>query len=203
MPEVEFSYGIRLDVNYYYWPPNWVANRPGLFTGSGMPMRFATAQGNVIDVYQAATQMTDESGQSYPYTMDTLLDRALGPEGYYGAFVANMHTDSAITPESDAIISSALARGVPVISARQLLTWLDARNASSIKSINWNNGSQTFSVQADAKARGLQAMVPVPDGYSVSAVKYNGSPIAYYLSRIKGIQYAFFPALTATMKSAM
>ena len=58
-------------------------------------MRFATAQGNVIDVYQAATQMTDESGQSYPYTVDTLLDRALGPEGYYGAFVANMHTDVA------------------------------------------------------------------------------------------------------------
>ena len=93
MPEVEFLNGIRLDVNYYYWPPAWVADRPGLFTGSGMPMRFAMTNGTVIDVYQAATQMTDESGQNYPYTIDTLLDRALGPEGYYGAFVANMHTD--------------------------------------------------------------------------------------------------------------
>ena len=100
-----YLFGIRLDTNYYYWPPAWVADRPGLFTGSGMPMRFATTNGNVIDVYQAATQMTDESGQSYPYTIDTLLDRALGPEGYYGAFVANMHTDCKLPSRgSDAIV---------------------------------------------------------------------------------------------------
>ena len=38
--------------------------------------------------------MTDESGQTYPFTIDTLLDRALGAEGYYGVFTANMHTDT-------------------------------------------------------------------------------------------------------------
>ena len=57
-------------------------------------MRFADLDGTLIDVYQAVTQMTDESGQSYPSTIDTLLDRALGAEGYYGAFTANMHADS-------------------------------------------------------------------------------------------------------------
>ena len=50
-------------------------------TGSGMPMRFADTDGTMIDVYQAATQMTDESGQTYPSTIDTLLDNALGPLG--------------------------------------------------------------------------------------------------------------------------
>ena len=192
-PEVELLHGIRLDVNYYYWPSNWVVDRPGFFTGSGMPMRFATTTGNVIDVYQAVTEMTDESGQSYPYTIDFMLDRALGPEGYYGAFVANAHTDVPNTPESDAMVTSATNREVPVISARQLLTWLDARNASSLKSISWNNGRQTFSVNADAKAKGLQAMVPVPDGCSASSVKYKGSPIGYYLRGVKGFQYAIFP----------
>ena len=59
---VELGSGIRLDTNYYYWPSTWVVNRPGLFTGSGMPMRFANLDGTMIDVYQAATQMTDESG---------------------------------------------------------------------------------------------------------------------------------------------
>ena len=42
-PQVEFNHGIRLDTNYYYWPESWIANRPGMFTGSGMPMRFAKA----------------------------------------------------------------------------------------------------------------------------------------------------------------
>ena len=52
----------------------------------------------MIDVYQAATQMTDESDQTYPFTPNTLLDNALGPLGYYGAFTANMHTDAATDP---------------------------------------------------------------------------------------------------------
>ena len=89
----------------------------------------------MIDVYQAATQMTDESGQSYPFTIDTLLDRALGPEGYYGVFTANMHTDDPSSAGADAIVASALARGVPVVSARQMLDWLDGRNGSSFGSI--------------------------------------------------------------------
>ena len=75
----------------------------------------------MIDVYQAATQMTDESGQTYPFTSDTLLDRALGAEGYYGAFCANMHTDTANNPAWAPIVASAQSRGVPVISARQML----------------------------------------------------------------------------------
>ena len=150
-------------------------------------MRFADTNGAIMDIYQAPTQMTDESGQSYPYTVDTLLDGALGPEGYYGAFVANMHTDADPEPEADAIFWSATNHGVPIISSRQLLTWLDARNGSAISSINWSGNSETFSVQASASARGLQVMVPVPGGYSASAVTYNGSSLAYGATWIKGI----------------
>ena len=94
-PKVELAHGIRLDTTYYFYPQGWVGDRPGFFTGSGMPMRFADADGTLIDVYQATTQMTDESGQTYPFTIDTLLDRAIGPEGYYGAFTVNAHTDEA------------------------------------------------------------------------------------------------------------
>ena len=129
--KVELAHGIRLDTNYYFWPATWVLDRPGFFTGSGMPMRFVDLDGTMIDVYQAATQMTDESGQTYPFTMNTLLDRALGPEGYYGAFTANLHTDQATLSQSDAVVASALARGVPIVSAQQMLTWLDGRNNST------------------------------------------------------------------------
>ena len=64
-----------------------------MFTGSGMPMRFTDRNGNLIDVYQATTQMTDESGQSYPFNSNTLLDNALGTTGFYGAFVVNAHNN--------------------------------------------------------------------------------------------------------------
>jgi hypothetical protein len=39
--KMQLHYGMRHDTSYYYWPPSWIQDRPGLFTGSGMPMRFA------------------------------------------------------------------------------------------------------------------------------------------------------------------
>ena len=75
-----------------------------------------------------------------------------------------MHTDTYPEPDADAIFSSATSRGVPIISAQQLLTWVDARNASTFNSIAWDrsNTRETFSVQASPSAIGLQAMLPLP-----------------------------------------
>jgi hypothetical protein len=194
-PKVELRHGIRLDTNYYYWPPTWLQDRPGMFTGSGMPMRFADLDGTMIDVYQATTQMTDESGQSYPFTINRLLDRGLGFEGYYGAFTANMHTDSPHSPGSDAIVASARARGVPIVSGRQMLQWLDGRNSSSFGSIAWDGSALTFTVSAAAGANGLEAMVPAASrSGTVSDITRGGTEVTYAVETIKGIAYATFPA---------
>ncbi len=195
-PVVESAHGIRLDTTYYYYPSAWVSDRPGFFTGSGMPMRFADSTGTLIDVYQAATQMTDESGQTFPLTINALLDSAIGPEGYYGVFVANMHTDEAASSGSDSIVDSARARGIPVISARQLLKWLDGRNTSTFSSLEWNGSVLGFSITAAQDANGLVAMVPVTDGQTVTNITRNGAPVVFAKVKIKGIQYANFTALT-------
>jgi len=193
--ETEVAHGIRLDTNYYYWPSTWVADRPGMFTGSGMPMRFARLDGSIVDCYQATTQMTDESGQSYPFTIDALLDKAIGPEGYYGVFTANMHFDTAPHAGSDAIVASALARGVPVVSARQMLTWLDGRNSSSFDAITWSGNQLSFTVEAGVGANNLRAMLPwaVAAG-ELSGLTRNGGSVSYATETIKGITYATFPA---------
>ena len=197
MPEVELAHGIQLDLNYYYWPPGWVQDQPGMFTGSGMPMRFATADGTMIDVFQAATQMTDESGQTYPYTIDTLLDNALGSLSYYGVFTANMHTDSATSAGSDAIITSALSRGVPVVSGSQMLTWLDGRDNSSFSGLSWDGATRTmdFTIKVGAGANGLDSMLPSHSANGLlSTITRDGTPIQYTTQTIKGIEYAFFAA---------
>jgi hypothetical protein len=197
-PLVELAHGMRLDTNYYYYPPAWIQDRPGLFTGSGFPMRFADTDGTMVDVYQAVTQMTDESGQTYPFTADTLFNHALGAEGYYGAFTANLHVDDGSDAEiiSGQIISSAQARGVPVISALQLLQWTDGRNASTFRSITWNTNKLTFDIAVGTHTNGLQAMLPMssPVG-GLTEITLNGAPVSYVPQRIKGIQYAIFSAL--------
>lgn len=197
LPEAEYAQGIRFDVSYYHYPFGWLGTNQGFMTGSGMPMRFCKSNGVPIDVYQAPTQMTDESGQNFPATIDQLLDRALGPEGYYGAFVANMHTDYNPLPESDAIVASAQSRGVPIVSSRQMLTWIDARNASKFQNLAWSSNILSFTVDAAPNARGLRTMVPVPVGFNVSFVTSNGAGIAWAPRQLKGTYYAEIPAFDA------
>ncbi len=201
-PQVELAHGIRLDTNYYYWPPSWLADRPGFFTGSGMPMRFALLDGTMIDIYQATTQMTDESGQTYPFTINALLDKAIGTEGYYGAFTANMHTDSVSSSGSDAIIASAQARGVPVVSARQMLTWLDGRDSSSFGSLAWNGNTLSFTITPGSGTNGIQAMLPttVAAG-ALTGITRNGASVSYSTQVVKGIDYAFFAATVGTYQA--
>ena len=48
--KTQLNYGMRLDTSYYFWPSGWAQDRPGHFTGSAMPMRFADLDGTIIDV---------------------------------------------------------------------------------------------------------------------------------------------------------
>ena len=185
-PRVEEKHGLRLDTNYYYWPGKWVKDRPGMFTGSGIPMRFATADGSLIDVYQATTQMTDESGQTYPFTIDRLLDNALGPNEFVGAFTANMHNDQASSPGADAIVASARARDVPVVAASQMLRWLDGRNASSFRDLSWEIPELHFSIAVGAGAEGLFALLPLQIASGeLATLTVNGSPVPYQKEKLR------------------
>ncbi len=201
--KIELAHGIRLDGNYYHFSSGWIGNKPGFLTGGGFPMRFADSDGSLIDVYQENTNMDDEAGQLYPATVNALLDNATGPNGYYGVFGTNMHTDEASDkPDEDAIVASAQAHGVPVISYKQLLTWIDGRNSSTIRGLSWSAGTFTFVTTVGAGATGLQTMLPTqgPSG-SLSALSCGGSPRAYSLQTIKGIQYAMFDTITGTCQA--
>ncbi|MGW0230856.1 DUF4082 domain-containing protein [Actinopolymorpha singaporensis] len=195
-PKTELANGMRLDTNYYYFPGSWVQDRPGFMSGSGMPMRFADTDGSTIDVYQAVTQMTDESDQTYPFTVDQLLTNATGPLGYYGAFTANMHTDLPTEPQSDALISSARSHEVPIISGKQLLTWLDGRNASAFGKVVWNGNTLSFSITGGTGSNGLTGMLPTagPGGSVLSGLSMAGSGVDYTTSTVKGLEYASFHA---------
>lgn len=195
-PVVELRHGIRLDTNYYYWPAKWVQDRPGMFTGSGMPMRFAKRDGSLVDVYQAATQMTDESGQSYPMTVDALLSNALGPREYVGVFTANMHTDAVVSPGADAIVASAKARGVPIVAAVQMLRWLDGRDGSSFQEIRWDGADLRFRIAGEEGSRGLEAMLPASwSSRALTEVRLNGASVSFAGRTFAGQEYATFPAL--------
>jgi hypothetical protein len=189
--KVKLQNNIRLDTDYYYFPASWVQNRPGFFNGAGSVMRFADLDGSLINVFQATTHLTDESGQSSPATVNLLLDNAIGPKGYFATLTMNAHTDTPGSPISDDAVASALARGVPVVSGRQMLRWLDGRNATSFNSLAWNGSSLSFGVAGGTNM--LRGMLPrsTPAG-TLTRLTRGGATIPTTNETIKGRQYVFF-----------
>ena len=201
--KVELARGMRLDANYYHYPASWIGTRNGFMTGGGFPMRFADLDGTPIDIYQQNTNVTDESTTAFSAAMNTLLDNALGPLGYYGAFGTLIHTDNpAPLPGFEEIVASAQARDVPLISYKQMLDWVDGRNGSTIRGMSWSSGTFSFVTTVGAGANGLRTVLPTqgPSG-TLSALTCAGSAKPYTLQTIKGIQYAMFETITGTCQA--
>jgi chitodextrinase len=198
-PKTELAHGIRLDTNYYHFAQGWIGALPGYMTGSGLLMRFADLDGSTINTWQAHTHLNDEAGQVYTTHINYLLDNAIGANGYYGLFTMNMHTDNAVHPGSDAIVASAQARGVPVITAKQALEWVDGRDASTLSSFTWNSNQLSFTIRPGTGARGLRAMLPTSTTTAnlTGITRDGGTVVPYTLQTIKGLEYAVFDAQNA------
>src|SRR5262249_15768872 len=96
----------------------------------------------------------------------------------------------------DSIVTASQNFNVPVISAKQALTWLDGRNGSSFTNFSWDGTTLNFTVTAGPGSTGLQGMLPFVDSSNsaISSLERNGSPVTFTTPTIKGISYAFFPA---------
>jgi hypothetical protein len=190
--EIAREHGIRLDLNYYYWPPTWVRNRPGFFTGSGFPMRLVDRTGRLIDVYQAVTHLSNETGLTVPAGIEAMLDRALGREEFFGTFGTHYDFTDRF---SEHLLRAAKARDVPLISAQQLLTWLDGRNGSFFSNIAWDGTTLSFDVTVSSSAVGVHGMLPgsTASGH-LASISCGAGPVEYFIRTVKGLDYAFFPA---------
>jgi hypothetical protein len=200
--KIELSHGIRMDANYY--PDTWIGSKaPGFMNGGGFPMRFADTDGTQIDVYQSNTNVVDDAGMDPPTALTTLLDNALGSQGFYGAFGVNLHNDNPAPQENDEeIVAAAQARGVPIISYKQLLDWTDGRNNSTIRSLAWSAGTLTFVTTVAAGANGLQTLLPMqgPSG-TLRSITVGGNPVSFTVQTIKGVQYAAFTTVSGSYRA--
>ena len=125
--------------------------------GGGFPMRFADLDGTPIDVYQQNTNMTDESSQPLPGDRSTRCSTTRSGRTATTAPSASTSTRTTRRPAPATRRSSpsAQARGVPVISYKQLLDWIDGRNDSTIRGLSWSAGTLTFTTTVAAGANGL------------------------------------------------
>ncbi len=102
------------------------------------------------------------------------------------------------------MLASAQERDVPVISARQLLTWTDGRNGSSFGNLSWDGTGLGFTIGVGAGATNLTAMLPTtgPGGTTLTSVTRGSTAVAVTTMTVKGQQYAVFPAVGGTYRAS-
>ena len=124
--------------------------------------------------------MTDESGIDYAAHIEALLDGALGPQGYYGVFTANMHTDD---PRPRGRQHD--RRGGQAARRPRRLGQADARLARRPRRLVVRRPRRSTATCCSSRssrasgANGLEAMLPAdgPTG-ALTAVRRNGAAVA-------------------------
>ncbi|MFK0331516.1 Ig-like domain-containing protein [Rhizobium sp. NPDC090275] len=200
-PKIGRDWGIRFDMNYYYWPTAWVNGRAGFMTGSGIPMRFSTEKGELINVYQQETHLVDEVFNDQRAAVEGLFQRALGPEQFFGAFGTHydFHNDF-----DKFLMGLAQKYDVPMVSARQMLDWLDGRSRTDVLNQQWDGEHLAFTIVGDQRTHGmLTAMLPSStDGGRLLALTRDGAPVPIETVVVKGVEYTLFPGTDGTYRAS-
>jgi len=200
---IEAHNGIHFDCNFYHYDPQSKQGHflgpIGNFTGSGLPMKFVNARGEVLDVYQSITQLPDEQwGRGYLLdNFKVLLDRSVDHEGY--TFInLNLHTDrwkSWSRKEGLQIIDYAKRRNVPIWTAERALRFLQQRDGAEFTGIAWSNDQLSFQLNGGTAKDGLTVMIPKTFAdQTVSQIARDGESQFFTVQSVKGRDYAFVPA---------
>ena len=155
--------------------------RPGLLTGSGLPA--ALRRPGRVDHRRLPG---DDPGHRRVRPADrgaggrAAGQRARRRRATTACCTVNMHSDDGDQVNANDIVASAQERGVPVVSAAQMLDWLDGRNGSSFANVTTSAGQLSFSLVArpeGARARGDGPGEPRPAG-PLSRLTRNGQPVS-------------------------
>jgi len=203
------SHGVRMDLTYYAWGPALdnptLANQAhGYITGSGLPMRFISATGQVSTVYQQVTALADEQllDVDGPYSQDLSTADALevsrqliddSQAGGYSAIATQFHVDyydyGHVQPWVDGTLAYAAGQQIPMWTAERWLNYTEHRAATAVSDITWTPGTGvlSFSVAVPAGAEAQTVTLPTTfAGRTLNHLTLDGITVAPTLLAING-----------------
>lgn len=207
--EIEIAHGIEMDINYAHYDNN--SNQPrflgstgtaqGNYTGSGLPMKFATKDGVVLNIYQHLNNVYD---QQYMEHKDStrfyncfkgLMDRSLNNE-VYSYISVKAHNDEYFFSKTPLLnmLDYAKQHDIPVWTPVKLLDFLKAKDEAAFTNIKWtDNGLLSFNItSALTHTNSITCMIPYTfNGKNIIEVTIDGVKQNYSVKKIKGFDYAF------------
>lgn len=183
------GFGIGMDLSYSafgpaVYNPTQQSQAHGFVNGSGLPMRFVTATGEVLPVFQQSTSLADEqlvaglNSEGLTVADALAVSRQIidaSQAGGYSAIGTQFHVDyypyDEVKPWVDGTLAYAASQQIPMWTARRWFEFVQARAASTMADVTWDAtaGRLAFTLAVPAGAPAQSLMLPPAFGTRVLA----------------------------------
>ncbi len=206
--QIEEQNGLLLDCNYAHYDNGSnqghflgaFGTNQGNYTGSGLTMKFANMQGNLINVYQHFNNVYDQQYMEHDdkdgfyNCFKGLVDRSLDDEVY--SFVSvKAHNAEYFFSEIPLMkmLDYANNKNIPVWTEEKLLDFLRAKDEAIFSDTKWKNNTLSFKIKSSlTHTNGITYMLPfIYNGKKISSIKSNGVTQVFAPVSIKGTTYAW------------
>jgi hypothetical protein len=191
----------------------WVV---GYFTGSGLPMKFMDEEGRLLDIYQQLTQLVDEHLIKMPWGLGgpniggragvevskKLFDQSL--QSFPAVICGQFHIDpiamgGEIAEEEKKFMEGTLeyakSKGIPIISARNWLDFINQRMNSLITDVQLQKEEMKLEIKVQSPESSLwktPLLVPAnEEKYKLKVIEVNGEQNTNTKMSLSGRDYYF------------
>ncbi|MEO8472569.1 MAG: hypothetical protein ABI477_10250 [Chryseolinea sp.] len=205
--KIEEQYGIGLDCNYAHYDNGSdqghflgeMGINQGNYTGSGLTMKFANSNGQIIDVYQQLNNVYDQQymehkdQDGYFNAFKGLMDRSIQNE-VYSSISVRAHNNEYFFSKVPLMkmLDYSKEHNVPVWTELSWLEFLRAKDEATFQEIRWSGDRLTFSIYSSLSFnRALGCLIPYRyNKMKLAHASKNGQPIPFSIVKIKGVEYA-------------
>ncbi len=205
---IEANHGISLDVNYAHYDNNSLSGHflgtpgaeQGNFTGSGLPMRFSTSDGRIINIWQHLNNVYDQqynenhNPEGFFECFKGLMDRSLNSDIF--SFISiKSHNDEYYFSKIPLMrmIKYAGERNIPVWTASRLLHFIKARDSSEFRKLKFSENKLSFTFVTNPEIIDkLTIMIPSEfQGREIREITANNIRKPFFIRPVMGERYAF------------
>ncbi|MEX6689968.1 hypothetical protein QTN47_20840 [Danxiaibacter flavus] len=213
--QLEKNNGIEMDCNYAHYDNGSSQGHflgsfginQGNYTGSGLTMKYANLEGNLIDVYQHFNNVYDQQYMEHDdkdgffNCFKGLMDRSLD-SGVYSFVSVKAHNAEYFFSEKPLMrmLDYANSRNIPVWTEIKFLDFMRAKDEAAFTGITWKDNTLFFDIRSSlSHSSNISYMIPlVYNGRKINGITSNDTNQPYLVRTIKERDYALLAVRPGT-----